>query len=561
MVVPDVTTLTIDAPSYEVVAAAYDELRESFEAALSDTERREVLRRWDELRTGIDTWSSLASLHFNQDTRNPAYRAAREERDELMPNLIELATRFKGLLLASSHRSALEEELGAHVFALWDAHRRSFDARIEPDLVEESKRSAAYTELAASASFEFRGETLTLSELGKFSEVGDRGTRRDALRLKWQWFADNAEALDETYAALVALRNDMAQKLALGDFVELGYLRMPRIGFGRADVERFRAQIRTHVVPLCIELRKRQATALGLDKLLFWDETVHDPAGNPGPQGGHDWLLERAQEMFDELGGGLGDFFRFMREQKLLDLMSRPGKAGGGFCTGLASWGVPFIFANFNGTKHDVEVFTHEMGHAFQAWASRELTPVDYRWPTLEACEIHSMSLEFLTWPWMERFFGRDADRYRWIHLAGSILFLPYGAAVDHFQHLVYENPAASPADRHAMWQEMERTYLPWRDYGGLPHVSDGGLWQAQRHIYHWPFYYVDYALASACALQFWVRAEEDRSEAIEAYVELCARGGEASFHDLVRSAGLISPFDEGCLETVVARARSYLMD
>jgi M3 family oligoendopeptidase len=270
-------------------------------------------------------------------------------------------------------------------------------------------------------------------------------------------------------------------------------------------------------------------------------------------------MLRQVQEMFDELGGDLGEFFRFMRKHDLLDLRPRTGKAGGGFCTNFIAWGIPFLFANLNGTKEDVEVFTAEMGHAFQAWKSRHLKPIDYCWPTLEACEIHSMSLQFITWPWMDRFFGEEADRCRWLHLADSLLFIPYAAAVDHFQHLVYENPDASPADRFTMWRDMERTYMPWRDYGDLPHVDRGGLWQAQRHIYLWPFYYLDYALASTCALQFWVRAEENREEALAAYTQLCARGGEAPFHQLVRGAGLISPFEEGCVADVIAKARTWL--
>ena len=199
------------------------------------------------------------------------------------------------------------------------------------------------------------------------------------------------------------------------------------------------------------------------------------------------------------------------------------------------------------------------MGHAFQAWQSRNLPLIDYLWPTLESCEIHSMSLEFLTWSQMEKFFGDDAARFREIHLAGSILFLPYGCAVDHFQHLVYANPEATPQERNQMWQKMEARYLPWRQYGNLEYLAQGGLWQEKQHIYCSPFYYIDYTLALCCAMQFWVKAESNFDHALNEYISLCQRGGKAPFQELTSSANLVSPFKSGSLADVVAKAQDFL--
>jgi M3 family oligoendopeptidase len=387
----------------------------------------------------------------------------------------------------------------------------------------------------------------------------DRQTRHDAQALKWKWFEGNKQKLDELYDSLTKLRHASALKLGLKDFTELGYLRMHRVDYNRNDVETLRKQVQQEVVPLTTELVKRQAANLGVDKIMHWDEGIHDKQGNPKPKGDHDWMVQRAIEMFDDMGHGLGDFFKLMHEKGLMDLKSRDGKAGGGFCTSFPVWGVPFIFANFNGTKGDVEVFTHEMGHAFQNYSSRSQKLADYQWPTHESAEIHSMSLEFITWPWMDKFFKEDAQRFRRVHLTGALMFIPYGTAVDHFQHLVYEKPGASPAERHEMWREMERTYLPWRDGGDLPHVPQGGFWQIQRHNYLSPFYYIDYVLAQICARQFWVRADEDRKAAMKDYVALCSRGGEAPFRELAKSAGLRSPFEPGCLTAVVSKARDWL--
>ena len=556
--------LTIDdlratTPVYDDIAAKYAtieaELRSapSFEAALA------AIAQWDQLRREIETWSALVHLRFNQDTANEVYKKDREYCDEITPRLTDLEVRIKRILLASEHRPRIDQHFGPQACALWEADVMAFDPAIQEHLVRESKLQADYNELTASAQLQFRGKSYNLSGIVKFREDPDRETRHAAETIRWQWFADNRSALDRIFDELVHQRHEMAQQLGYDDYISLGYKRMKRVDYDQADVEQFRAEVREHLVPLAAFLREQQRKSLNVDRLMFWDDAIHDPQGNPAPHGDHDWMIERAQQMFDAMDSGLGSFFRTMRDSRLTDLKNRDRKAPGGFCTSFPTYGLPFIFANFNGTKHDVEVFTHEMGHAYQGYQSRNQPLIDYLWPTYESCEIHSMGLEFLTWPHMEKFFEQDAERFRRIHLVQGLLFIPYGVAVDHFQHLVYARPDATPAERHAMWQEVERLYLPTRDYGDLPHVKDGGFWQFQRHIYLNPFYYIDYTLAQTCALQLWVRAQRDPAGALAAYNSLCSRGGEAPFQELARSAGLVSPFESGCLRDVVAQARASL--
>jgi M3 family oligoendopeptidase len=551
--------LTAPKPTYDALAAQYQTLESELGAATTGNAAAEVVHRWDKLRRVVETWSALVQLRFNQDTTHEKFKQEREYCDELTPRLIDLDVRMKRLLLAHPQRAELESRYGRQAFALWEADIMSFDPAIEQDLVTEAKLGAEYNELTAGAKLSFRGDTYNLSGIVKFREDADRPTRHEAEQVRWQWYAGSRPQLDRIFDDLVQLRHKMARKLKFRDYIDLGYKRMKRVDYSQHDVEQFRAEVREHLVPLAVELRQKQATNLGVEKLMFWDDAIHDSQGNPAPHGDHDWMVARATEMFDAMGAGLGDFFRLMVEAKLTDLKNREGKAGGGFCTAFPSYGLPFIFANFNGTKHDVEVFTHEMGHAYQAYESRQQPLLDYLWPTFESCEIHSMGLEFLTWPHMEKFFEADAERFRRIHLTQGLLFIPYGVAVDHFQHLVYARPEATPAERHAMWQEMERMYLPWRDYGDLPHVADGGFWQFQRHIYLSPFYYIDYTLAQTCALQLWVRSQQDPGGTLETYNALCARGGEAPFQELARSAGLVSPFQPGCLKDVVQQAKMSL--
>jgi M3 family oligoendopeptidase len=519
-----------------------------------------ALHTWDTTRRAFETWSALVHLKFSQNTKDAAAKAAREYADGLAPEAADLETSFKRRLLALPDRSELESAAGAHAVRLWETDVTAFDPAIKPDLEEESRLTARYTEILASAALSIGGKTVNLAGIAPFAEDPDRAVRHEAESLRWSFFAQHGAELDQIYDDLVRLRHGMARKLGFPDYTPLGYRRMRRVDYGPQDVARYREQVVTHVVPLVARLLEQRRIAFGWDRLRYWDEAMVDPAGNPRPAGGHDFLVAQAGTMFDGMDVRLGEFYREMEAGGFLDLRNRPGKSGGGFCTSFPTVGMPFIFANFNGTAHDIGVFTHEMGHAFQNHRSRGQPNVDYLWPTMEAAEIHSMSLEFLTWPFMNLLVGdAAADRFRRMHLIGALAFLPYGVCVDHFQHEIYAKPDASPEERHAIWQQLEKHYMPWTDFGDLAYPAKGGRWQAKQHIYNSPFYYIDYTLAQCCAMQFWSRARHDEKGALDAYVGLCDLGGSAPFQELVRDAGLISPFADGALADVVREAEAFL--
>ena len=551
--------IQVERPTIEQVTAEYAQINAALDRAETIADKQEALQQWEDLRRRLDTWSAMTSLNFSQDTANEEYKQAQEYQDELQPKLTALEIALKRRLLDSSDRAEFESILGQQAFSLWSADVTTFEPAIESDLVQESKLVNEYVQLLASAEIKFKQETVNLSGIRKYTQDSDRQTRYEAEKARWNFFSQNQTKLDSIYDQLVKLRHGMAQKLGYENYIGLGYKRMQRIDYTEADVANYRQEVVDSVVPLAQKIIARKAQKLKLDTVNFWDESVFDLQGNPQPQGDHDWMLKQAQKMFETMHPELGSFFAMMVAGNFIDLKTRSGKAGGGFCTSFPTAGVPYIFANFNQTKGDVEVFTHEMGHAFQAWQSRNLPLIDYLWPTLESCEIHSMSLEFLTWSQMDKFFGDDAERFREIHLAESILFLPYGCAVDHFQHLVYANPEASPLERNQMWQKMEALYLPWRNYGDLQYPAQGSLWQEKQHIYCSPFYYIDYTLALCCAMQFWVKAESNFDDTLNEYIALCQRGGKAPFQELTSSANLVSPFKPGSLADVVKKAQDFL--
>lgn len=534
--------------------------RAAVEARLDAGDRAGALAAWDASRRDYDTWSSLVHLRFAQDTTDKDAVSERAYADALAPDAATQETALKRRLLADPDRAGLEALAGRHVVALWETDITAFDPAIAAETEEESRLCARYTALLAGARVTVKGQEANLAGLAPFAEDEDRATRHEAEAARWSFFARHGAELDEIYDQLVRLRTGMARKLGDATFTPLAYRRMRRLDYGPADVARYREAVARHVTPLVARILEQRRARHGWDRLMFWDEALIDPDGNPKPAGDHDMLVGAAQEMFARMHPRMSDFYAMMRQGGFMDLKNRPGKAGGGFCTAFPTVGAPFIFANFNGTHHDIGVFTHEMGHAFQCWESRGLPGLDTLWPTMEAAEIHSMGLEYLTHPHMGLLVGEAAaERYRRMHLVSALAFLPYGVSVDHFQHEVYANPDATPAERHAIWQRLERLYMPWSDYGDLAYPAKGGRWQAKQHIYNSPFYYIDYTLALCVALQFWVWSRRDAAGALDAYVALCGRGGSLPFQGLVASAGLASPFAPGALEAAVREAAEVL--
>ncbi|MGE5702539.1 MAG: M3 family oligoendopeptidase, partial [Clostridia bacterium] len=358
---------------------------------------------------------------------------------------------------------------------------------------------------------------------------------------------------------LVKVRTKIARALGYENFVQLGYARMHRSDYNSEMVANFRRQVKEYIVPIATSLKERQRIRIGLDELKYYDEKFSFKTGNPAPKGDPDWIIANGKKMYAELSPETEEFFTFMMENELMDLVSKKGKAGGGYCTYINDYQAPFIFSNFNGTSGDIDVLTHEAGHAFQVYASRQNILPEYTFPTSEACEIHSMSMEFLTYPWMHLFFEEDVEKYKFSHLSDALEFIPYGVSVDEFQHFVYENPDATPAERKAAWREIERNYLPHRNYDESDYLERGGFWHQQSHIFNIPFYYIDYTLAQICAFQFWKRSNEDSKQAWADYLALCKEGGSKSFLELVKDAKLTSPFEDGCVASVTGFIESYL--
>ena len=545
--------------------AALKEQIQALTAQLQAAERYEaakaVFLKKEELEKHITTQSTLAEIRHTIDTRDEFYDGEVRFWNGAQPQLEEDLQKWTMAMLASPFRKDFTEEYGDLMFVNAEIALKTFSPEIMGDIQQENDLTQEYEKLLASAQITFEGKTYTISQMSPFKTDADDERRLAAWKAEGQWYKDNQAALDDIYDKLVHLRDQMGKKLGYGGYTTLGYYRMGRNCYTKEDVEKFRAAVRTYLVPLADSIYREQAKRLGKEyPMSFADNALEFRSGNPRPVGTPDDILAQGKRFYDALSPETSEFFRTMLDGELLDVLSTEGKAGGGYCTSIPDYRVPFIFANFNGTQHDVEVVTHEAGHAFAAYMNRDRVPMSYIWPSLEACEVHSMSMEFFAWPWAEGFFGKDTRKFYYSHLSGALTFIPYGTMVDHFQHIVYEKPDMTPAERHGVWKELLGIYMPWMKLDGeIPFYAEGEGWQRQHHIYSSPFYYIDYCLAQTVSLQFWALLQKDQKNAWEHYMAYTRQGGSRTFTELLKNAGMESPFEEKCLRTVAQTAKDYL--
>ncbi len=550
---------TYKRPDISAVKTCFTQLLEKFNGSETFEEQSQVMAEINDLRNEVETMFTLVSIRHSVDTRDAFYEKENDFVDENGPVLQGLVVDYYKALVKSKFRNELEGQWGKQIFTIADLELQTFKPEVLELLQKENKLASAYTKLRASAKILFDGEERNIPQMEPFTQSKDRKVRLDAQIALTKFYESNESEFDRIYDEQVKVRHEIAVQLGFDNFVELGYKRLTRSDYDAKMVANYRKQVFENLVPLASELRKRQGVRLGVETLKYYDEPLEFLTGNATPKGEPDWIIEKGKKMYKELSEETNAFFNYMMDHDLLELEAKKGKAGGGYCTFLPNYKSPFIFSNFNGTSGDVDVLTHEAGHAFQVYESRDYKLPEYIWPTYEACEIHSMSMEFFAWPWMASFFEDEVDKYKFSHLSGALLFIPYGVTVDEFQHWVYENPTATPRERKSMWREIEKKYLPHRDYDGNEFLERGGFWFRQGHIFGTPFYYIDYTLAQVCAFEFWDKSRQDKSKAWTDYLRLCKAGGSQSFLDLVKLANLNNPFVDGTIKKIVEPISAYL--
>ncbi|MGB4853409.1 MAG: M3 family oligoendopeptidase [Ignavibacteria bacterium] len=550
-------------PDIAEVEKEMRELINKFINAASFVEADQLMNSINIIRNEFDSMKIIAFINYSNDTNNKNFIAEQDYFDNNYPLFNDFVFNYYKALTGSSFKKELTEKYGNHLFEIADISLKSFCHEIIEDMQKENHLCSEYVKLKASAKINFDGKELNLQELEPYMESVDRDIRHKAFIAYWKFFDDNSKVLDEIFDKLVYLRHDMAIKMGYKNYKELGYARMKRMDYNEIMVTGFRNDIKKYIVPLAEKLRVKQSKRLGFDKLMVYDLFLQFISGNATPKGDPVWVVEKGKIMYDELSAETREFYDFMFDNELMNVFSRKGKADMGYCEYIPKYKSPYIFANMNGTDDDITVLTHEAGHAFQAYESRNFHFKEYTEPTMETAEIHSMSMEFLTYPWMNLFFENETDKFKFSHLNGTVNFLPYGVMVDEFQHWVYENPSAKPSERNTKWRKLEKIYMPHLNYGEIDYLEKGGRWQKQGHIYEMPFYYIDYCLAQVCAFQFWSKAIHNENGEFETvmkkYTELCGKGGSKPFLELIKETDLKSPFDENVVKNLSEEIEEYI--
>ena len=516
-------------------------------------EFRNAYMDYVEADTELETSKTVAHIRNTINLLDEFYEAEMVYFNSQMPKYEILKKEMGEVIVASPFKAEMEKEFGTILIQNMEAQKQLSDESIVDDQVKEAELVSRFMKTQAAATVEFKGEQIGNYGLLKIMQSTDGAETKEAFEAWAKLYEGIAPTLEEVYDGLVKVRAGMAKKLGFKSFIPMGYLRRRRFDYTEKELEVFRKQVREVVVPAAAKLYERQKEALGIDTLYYYDESIASPSGNPVPIGDKEYLVGEAQKMYRELSRESGEFFDFMMEYELFDLDSKHGKRAGGYCTILPQYHAPFIFSNFNGTDADVNVLTHEAGHAFAGFtaAKYQKTP-ELCHSTSEINEIHSMSMELWTYPWMENFFGDKAEEYRKEHLADALMKIPYMLCVDEYQHKVLENPEMTTMERRAVWSGLEKIYMPWRNYAGNEFLESGAFWIKQQHIFLYPFYYVDYAMAQMGAFEFYTKMKEDRKAAWADYYKLCAAGGSMGYFDLLKYSGLHKVLEDGSVKIIL---------
>lgn len=538
---------------FDEAVSVVRKLGEDIKAAKSGEQLKQLYEDYQRQSGIYNTTITLASIRNTIDMNDKFYEDEMNYYYEELPKFEQEEKKVIKLLMESPYFGELKEAFGDIFVKNKETEQKLSSEETVEDSIEESKLTQEYSKVAATCSVEFMGEECNFYGLLKHMESTDRQERKAAFEAWAKLYESISDKLDDIYTKLVVIRDRKAKKLGFDSYIDMAYAFMHRFDYDKKDVENFRKQVKEIIVPACVKLREKQRERLGVDKLRFYDESLIFPEGNATPIGDMKYMVEEARKMYHELSLETGEFFDFMVDYELFDLETRPGKHQGGYCTYLTQYKAPFIFSNFNGTSADVEVLTHEAGHAFAGYtAVRKQELLEFSETTSEVAEIHSMTMEHFTYPWMDRFFGDKTDKFIYAHLSQALLVMPYMMCVDEYQHKVFENPAMSAMDRRKVWKSLEEEYMPWRDYDGNEFLTGGGFWMQKQHIFMYPFYYIDYALAQTCAFQLYVRSKHDKEQAWKDYMALCEVGGSRGYLDILSLGHLNSPFEEGTVKMAV---------
>lgn len=552
----------------EYVRPDYDKLKEEYLSMVEDVKNAKeysdiqaVLKRNEQIFSTVDTMCVISYIRNTLDTTDEFYEKEVEYNDEHFAALNVELTMLSKALLECEFTDEIDAEYGPEHLIIHKREVDMFRDELVPYIQQEAKLNMRYQKLMATAKIEFDGQTLNLYGIQKYFEHSDRETRKAAFKAYSDFYRSNEEEMEKIFGELISIRNTMGQVLGYDNYIPLAYMQQGRSDYGQKEVAAFREQVRTELVPLCEMLYEAQAKRIGVSELFAYDERFIYPDGNANPIGDEDYLVKEAQKMYHDMSPETAEYIDYMIEHELMDLKNKPNKASTGYMNELKDYKAPYVFSCFNQTKFDIEVLTHELGHAFAGYeAMRTQKSMTYYSSSTDIAEIHSMAMEQFSYPYAEQFFGENADKFRFAHLQDAITFVPFGVAVDEFQHIMYDKPELTPKERTFEWRKLEKKYMPWRSYEDDEFMERGGYWYHKLHIFLYPFYYINYTLTTIGALELKKRYAENKDETWKDYLALCKAGGSTNYLSLLKLANLSVPFEEGSVAKAISYAKEELL-
>lgn len=541
--------------SWEQYQAYYHEL---LDRPLDEASVSSWLADWTRLIDQVsETYARLVVTTTKDTTDRSAESRYNGFLDSLYPRAQAADQKLKEKLLASGLEPA-----GFEIpLRKLRAEAALFRAANLPLLSEERKLGAQYDKIAGAQTVTWDGEEYTLQGLRPVYESPDRARREQAWRLAAGRQLADQPVLNALWVRLLQLRGELFRNADLPDYRAFRWQQMLRLDYAPADCVQFQQAIEAVAVPAATRVYENYRRELGVEALRPWDldldlYPVHQPP--PAAYGDTERLRYTIEGIFRRLDPQLGEYFHIMNAEGLLDLDNRKGKAPGAYCTNFPVSGRPFIFMNAVGVAGDVRTLLHESGHAFHNFERGRLPYAQQRNPGLEFAEVASMAMELLNSPYVAASQGgfyspSDTSRSNLAQLERILVFWPYMAVVDAFQHWVYTHheQALDPANCDAQWLELWQRFIPGVDWSGLEEAAMTG-WHRKQHIFRAPFYYVEYGLAQLGAVQVWRNALQDLPAATASYRSALALGGTATLPELYRTAGAKFAFDAGTLGDAV---------
>jgi len=521
------------------------------------------LADWSKLTDLVqETFTRLQIATAVDTTDQAADRRYQTFLDDIYPRSREMEQKLKEKLLSSGL-----EPLGFEI-PLRNMRAEAILFRHEnlSLLSQEMKLGTEYDKIVGAQTVAWDGQDVTISQLSTVYQESDRQRREQAWRLAIGRQLADREALNNLWGRLLNLRAQIAANTDLPDYREYMWRNMLRFDYSPEDCEQFHLAIEKVVVPAARQIYEKRRQRLGVGRLRPWDLNVDVEGLAPlRPFSSTTQLEDGVEAIFHRVDPQLGEYFATMRAEKLLDLDNRKGKAPGGFCSEFTVLRRPFIFMNAVGVHDDVQTLLHEGGHAFHVFETSKLPYNQQLQVGMEFAEVASMAMELLAAPYLGEEYGgfytrQQAARARIEHLEGAILFWPYMAVVDAFQHWVYRHPkdARVPANCDATWSGLWDRFMQGVDWGDLkPEKATG--WHRKLHIFQVPFYYVEYGLAQLGSMQVWRNAISDQAQAVADYRNALALGGTVSLPHLFETAGAKFAFDEHTLGQAVDLAMATI--